>query len=581
MLKKSALFTLLFFGSLVMGDTASAGVRNTLHNLSVKGSGNVALDATGQVCFFCHAPHRPPSDSGMMWNRFDTTVTYIPYESPTLKADVGQPTGVSKLCLSCHDGTVALGSVRSKSDKFDVRGSGRFMVSKRSRLGVDLRDDHPISFRYDSALVAENDELVNPFMLTGAVQLDRSGQVQCTSCHSAHDNTYGKFLLTSRSGSELCLNCHDLEGWGDSYHATSEATWSGGNPKSRPDSGFESVRENGCENCHRSHGAGSLSWLLREAKDEENCLSCHDGKVAEMDIRSEITKGYAHSVQFYTGVHAPNEDASLPMQKHVACDDCHDPHQVTDRSAVAPEASGRLEGVSGISDTGQFVENVNFEYQVCFKCHAQYPMTDPAVDRKIIQIDKSQQFSMRSPSYHPVVGIGANEFVPSLMPEYTEQSIIYCTDCHANDTGPGAGGEGPAGPHGSLYSHLLEREYVITDGSNGADIAPYALCYKCHNIESILDDESFKSHDKHIREESTSCSTCHDPHGISDAQGNSTNNSNLINFDITTVLPDSTGRLEFIDTGDFSGECYLNCHGIEHDVGADAGVGEDEVDSQY
>jgi hypothetical protein len=112
--------------------------------------------------------------------------------------------------------------------------------------------------------------------------------------------------------------------------------------------------------------------------------------------------------------------------------------------------------------------------------------------------------------------------------------------------------------------HLLEREYVMTDGSNGADIAPYALCYKCHNIESILNDESFKSHDKHIREETTACGTCHDPHGISDTEGNATNNSNLINFDITTVLPDSTGRLEFIDTGDFTGECYLTCHGKEH-----------------
>lgn len=564
-MKKSTLLTLLFFGVLIAANTASAGVRNTLHNLSVQGSGNSELDKTGQVCFYCHAPHRSSGSTGSMWNRFDSTVTYIPYESATLNAKVGQPTGASKLCLSCHDGTVALGSVRHRSAKPISRGGGgRFMPAGRSRLGIDLRDDHPISFDYDAELVAKNDELVHPSSLIDAVQLDSSGQVQCTSCHTAHDNTYGKFLVTSMRGSELCLNCHDLDGWGASLHATSRATWSGRHPNPWPYSDYGSVSENGCENCHISHGAGSLSWLLREGKEEEGCFVCHNGEVAATDIRSEMTKAYAHGVQFYTGTHTPNEDASLPMNKHVACDDCHDPHQVTDRRAVAPGANGRLEGVSGVSDAGKLLDTANFEYEVCLKCHAVFPMTDPAVSRQIVQNDKSLQFSLDGPSFHPIQGIGVNLVVPSLMPDYTEQSIIYCTDCHANNSGPGAGGDGPAGPHGSSYPYLLEREYVLLDGTNGADVVPYAMCYKCHNIQSILNDESFKSHDKHIRDEATSCSTCHDPHGISDTQGNSINNSNLINFDITTVLPDLDGRLEFIDTGNFSGECYLTCHGKVH-----------------
>ncbi len=563
-MKKSTLFILLLLGSLIPEDSMGASVRNTMHDLSVTGSGNGRFDRSGNICFYCHAPHRPAS-SGAMWNEYDTTVTYIPYESATLKANVGQPTGASKLCLSCHDGTVALGSTRRRSARRVSRGGGgRFNASNRSKLGLDLRDDHPISFHYDAELLSKNDELVPPSSLTREVQLDPSGQVQCTSCHAAHDNTYGKFLVTSMLGSELCLNCHDLDGWSSSYHATSQATWTGRDSNPWPYSDYQTVSENGCENCHVSHGAGSSSWLLREAKEEDGCLSCHNGEVAALDIRSEMSKGYSHAVQYYTAVHAPNEDASLPMSKHVACDDCHDPHQVMDMTASAPAASGRLEGVSGVSDAGQLVKSVNFEYEVCFKCHALYPMTDPPVTRQIIQNDKSQQFAESGPSFHPIQGIGVNLVVPSLLPDYTEQSIIYCTDCHGNDSGPGAGGNGPAGPHGSRYPYLLEREYTLVDGADGSDVAPYAMCYKCHNIQSILNDESFKSHDKHIREEATACSTCHDPHGISNTQGNSTNNSNLMNFDITTVLPDSTGRLEFIDTGDFTGECYLTCHGKEH-----------------
>ena len=70
---------------------------------------------------------------------------------------------------------------------------------------------------------------------------------------------------------------------------------------------------------------------------------------------------------------------------------------------------------------------------------------------------------------------------------------------------------------------------------------------------------------KHIVDEKTPCSVCHDPHGISYTQGTTTNNTNLINFDISVVLADpNTGRLEFEDLGTFRGQCYLECHGEKH-----------------
>jgi len=47
--------------------------------------------------------------NSQLWNHQMSSVTnYIVYTSPTLKAVVGQPDGSSRLCLSCHDGTVAL-----------------------------------------------------------------------------------------------------------------------------------------------------------------------------------------------------------------------------------------------------------------------------------------------------------------------------------------------------------------------------------------------------------------------------------------------------------------------------------------
>ena len=105
--------------------------------------------------------------------------------------------------------------------------------------------------------------------------------------------------------------------------------------------------------------------------------------------------------------------------------------------------------------------------------------------------------------------------------------------------------------------------YVTTDNTPESPSA-YALCYNCHSRDSILNDESFGEHDKHIRGEDTPCSVCHDAHGVSAVQGNPKNNSHLINFDTGVVQPNSQGILRFDDQGRYSGSCDLMCHGKDH-----------------
>jgi hypothetical protein len=61
------------------------------------------------------------------------------------------------------------------------------------------------------------------------------------------------------------------------------------------------------------------------------------------------------------------------------------------------------------------------------------------------------------------------------------------------------------------------------------------------------------------------CNNCHDPHGISVTQGNSVNNSKLINFNTGVVGPSASGiGPRFESTGTFHGQCYLTCHGHNH-----------------
>jgi predicted CXXCH cytochrome family protein len=556
-----------------LAGSATADVRNTKHNLSVSGPGSVVALTETEICVFCHTPHNASQTQGVLWNRADSTATYVPYDSQSLRAIVEQPNGASKLCLACHDGTVALGELLSLEQEVGFVGGVRFMPAGPGLIETDLSDDHPVSFTYDHGLVMDKRDwrggtasggLVDPDTLQGSVvRLDQWDQMQCTSCHDPHDDGFGKFLVAPMQRSELCVTCHSYPEWPASPHATSPSTWSGTPPDPWPHSDLLTVADNACQNCHRSHAAES-TWLLNRAVEEDNCLVCHNGQLAATDIQSEMGAPFRHGVALFDGIHSPDEDATLPMTQHVECTDCHNPHELREATpTAAPLVPGSLAGASGIDSTGARVARASYEYEVCFKCHGDFPMTGPPVNRQASSINKRLQFDPGAASFHPVEVPGTNPNVPSLIPPYTVASIIYCGDCHANNAGPGAGGVGPAGPHGSIYPFLLERQYNSTDGLP-YDPNLYAMCFKCHSEPSIRSDASFKFHSRHL--EGTSCGACHDPHGVSASEGNPFNNSHLINFDLSVVLPEAiTGRLEFEDMGTFSGQCYLQCHGVNHD----------------
>ncbi|MDH3595106.1 MAG: cytochrome c3 family protein [Rhodospirillales bacterium] len=564
-----SLFATLFSGALALwaGDLAAEGIVGSKHNLSVTGPGPIKSTVEEEICIFCHAPHRARRDVPYLWNRPDSTVNYTTYDSSTLFATPGQPTGGAKLCLSCHDGTVALGAVLTRPAEIPFAGGIRFIPEGPSLLGADLSDDHPISFVYDDSLAAINGELASPSTLTGPVKLDSDGLLQCTACHDPHDDTNAKFLVDPNQFSTLCTTCHLRLDWDISTHAQSAATWNGTPPDPWPHSEFSTVGENGCENCHSPHNAGGHAGLLNYLVEEDNCLTCHNGNVAFSDIESELLKTEAHRVQDFVGIHDPTEDFTTLVTNHVECVDCHNSHRVNGLPASPPRVPGALAGVKGITVSGTQVEEASFSYEVCFKCHADNNVLSfLEISRQILQVNTRFEFDIANPSYHPVEIIGRNPNVPSLLSPYTVNSVIYCTDCHNSDDSPAVGGVGPSGPHGSSYRFLLERNYTTTDFTTESSFA-YDLCYKCHDRTSILGNESFTAHDSHITGQQTPCSACHDPHGISSMQGTELNNTHLINFDINIVQPNGAGELRFEDKGILTGECYLTCHGAEHAPG--------------
>ncbi|MHC4364637.1 MAG: cytochrome c3 family protein, partial [Planctomycetota bacterium] len=158
----------------LLASPAVATIQGTPHDLSAVAGGN--------TCSFCHTPHGALTDTPL-WNHKLSTAVYNIYQSSSLEAKVGQPTGSSKLCLSCHDGTVALTETISSSFS-----GGTYIAPGAGNLGTDLSDDHPISFVYSDTLSAEDVQIRPPSTLAEKLKLDRSGELQCTTCHDAHDN---------------------------------------------------------------------------------------------------------------------------------------------------------------------------------------------------------------------------------------------------------------------------------------------------------------------------------------------------------------------------------------------------------
>ncbi len=541
--------------------SAQGYVADTVHNLSAGGPGGIRAASEPQVCIFCHAPH---STAGVrpLWNREIAVSNYQIYKSSTLDANTGQPTGSSKLCLSCHDGTIALGNILSRPNQIQMVGSD-FVPPGSTNLGTDLSDDHPISFTYSSGLAAADRQLVTPGALPPEIRLDADGQLQCTSCHDPHRNTFGNFLVKDDTYGNLCTSCHAMNGWTASSHRNSDASVAGAMQAQWPHS---TVAADACRSCHRPHTASGHARLLINTAEEENCLACHDGSVARTNMRAELDKPGGHDPRRYQGLHDPTESDTLG-NNHVECSDCHNPHAirpVSQTSGYTPIGS-TMDYVSGVAAGGSQLLTASNEYEVCFRCHGDNNQSiSSTVQRLAQQSNFRLKFSATNPSFHPVVTSSPSTDTISLIPSMAQGTLIRCTDCHNNDAGPRAGGVGPDGPHGSTFDYLLERNYSITDQTVESDNA-YSLCYKCHRRASILSDESFSEHRKHIVEERAPCSACHDPHGVSTLQSVGSDHTHLINFDTQIVRPSMHGgRLEFRDLGRFAGSCTLTCHGEDH-----------------
>ncbi|MGE5509339.1 MAG: cytochrome c3 family protein [Chitinophagales bacterium] len=206
-----------------------------------------------QVCVYCHTPHNASTQVTMLWNRsLPDPGSYPVYRSWTMISAPSAPGNSSLMCLSCHDGTIAVDSVirmpmsrpggrpnpggwTNPAYPTEVPFHGKMAAASQSNnafwdcgvschdaspigaaadysghyLTQDLTDDHPVGVNYpDPTTYADRFEPVPARELwPNGVRL-YSNKVECGSCHAVHDPGFRPFLRCSNDGSALCLTCH-------------------------------------------------------------------------------------------------------------------------------------------------------------------------------------------------------------------------------------------------------------------------------------------------------------------------------------------------------------------------------------
>jgi predicted CXXCH cytochrome family protein len=384
-------------------------------------------------------------------------------------------------------------------------------------------------------------------------------------------------------------------------------------PSASDPHGSYNTTTSSCAACHRTHTAAG-AVLRASAPEESVCFACHtaagpSNPFAGINIQpafanntNTATSFFKHDVAATNGVHQVSEstfDQFSGANRHVECEDCHEPHQATRGSAYPPFLQRVMNGVSGVNPSWTsaglpagytFMPQAEREYEVCFKCHSSFAilpayspdgwngtayvanglpkMTSTDGNQVLDSRDMAREFNPYNASFHPVTAQGVNQNIPagSWTPGsgMSSASLIYCSSCH-NNPDPSTQG---LGPHGSSRLHILQggANYTTVDARQTPN--SQEVCFQCHNYATYAGsgsgtDTNFRIgsdnlHSKHVAGQGASCYACHDSHGSEQLF--------LINFDVTVVTPNPgrNSQTAYVPTTN-GGSCALSCHGKIHE----------------
>jgi hypothetical protein len=273
----TALAGFVFGATIAQGaDSKGKGIQGSVHDMNAVGTIYGVGDPGQRICAFCHSPHHSTQDNlqasaavanldgtaagttykiyAPLWSRTDMPMRPAAYQSQTFNPDADGKAydpliGPSRLCLSCHDGTVAIdnyyGNASPTTNTTGDAFNGTMGGGDAASIGVGggmtgLGNDHPIGMKYADYQGKGDYELnttEKAFQTTGGAagktisqvlysdpqDANMKGFVTCASCHDVHNGSAvgnnapkgsmrGFLLYGSQVNSSLCLTCHDKNG---------------------------------------------------------------------------------------------------------------------------------------------------------------------------------------------------------------------------------------------------------------------------------------------------------------------------------------------------------------------------------
>ncbi len=245
-------------------EVPGAGLTGTIHDFATGHWSQYNTVPVGE-CTFCHTPHGAIS-TALLWNHTLSGQTYN-WDIPATTAGTPFPTfadtawqGPTAKCLSCHDGTVAVGAVNWFDSGYKRPGSaGPYIINTKtaslqglanSGTAATLSGVHPVAMpypygglpsTYNSVTTGANfiasqwqspplgnvrlymQNGVNTVTLgwngaaaapSAASGLTGNAGIECSSCHDVHNKlTKDGYLLvglgTGSGATYLCNMCHN------------------------------------------------------------------------------------------------------------------------------------------------------------------------------------------------------------------------------------------------------------------------------------------------------------------------------------------------------------------------------------
>ncbi len=254
-----------FSGGLTNGPGAGAGLIGTSHDF-VNGAGSSGVSNGAGLCTYCHTPHKAKSTL-LLWNhtlssntfQWDVAATTSGTALPGFTGNAYN--GPSAKCLSCHDGSVAIGDVgwfneaavtptagsaTNTGSGFKVGQAGvsnstlAGTTSKLVGAGGNLSGNHPVAIPYPlggapnvyngsttGAQLATADFVTDPTVNNMRLYSDVGGGaiigkatpgqtgIECSSCHDPHNKASkddfflrGNLTGSTQASGYICLQCH-------------------------------------------------------------------------------------------------------------------------------------------------------------------------------------------------------------------------------------------------------------------------------------------------------------------------------------------------------------------------------------